>query len=105
MPIFQEWLNSFGDSTAKTVTISNTASTDHMSFDAVGIPSFQFIQDALEYNTRTHHSNMDNYDHLVPEDLIQASTLAASFIFSAAQRDEKLPRKALPKAKPSTGTN
>lgn len=101
MPIFQEWLNNFGDSTAHTVTISNTGGTDHQSFDAVGIPGFQFIQDELEYNTRTHHTNMDDYDHLVPEDMKQAATLAATFIYNAAQRDEKLPRKELPKAKPA----
>jgi hypothetical protein len=98
-PIFQEWLNSFGDSTAKTVTLDNTGGTDHLSFDAVGVPGFQFIQDPLEYDTRTHHSNMDDFDHLVPEDLIQASAVAAWFVYNTAQRDEKLPRKELPKAK------
>jgi carboxypeptidase Q len=94
-------LNNFGDSTAKTVTISNTGGTDHLSFDAVGVPGFQFIQDEIEYDTRTHHTNMDSFDHLVPADLIQASTLAASFIFNAAQLDEKLPRKELPQPKPA----
>lgn len=102
MPIFQQWFNEFGDSTAKTVTVSTTGGTDHLSFDAVGVPGFQFIQDEIEYDTRTHHSNMDSYDHLVADDLIQASTLAASFILNAAQRDEKLPRKELPKSKPSS---
>ncbi|MES2646090.1 MAG: M20/M25/M40 family metallo-hydrolase [Bacteroidota bacterium] len=101
MPIFQEWLNNFGDSTAKTVTISTTGGTDHLSFDAVGVPGFQFIQDEIEYDTRTHHTNMDSYDHLVAADLIQASTLVASFIFNAAQSDDKLPRKELPKPRPA----
>jgi Zn-dependent M28 family amino/carboxypeptidase len=99
VPIFQEWLNSFGDPAAKTVTLQKTGSTDHVSFDAVGVPGFQFIQDQLEYNTRTHHTNMDDYDHLVADDLIQGSTLAAWFAFNTAQSDEKLPRKELPKAK------
>jgi Zn-dependent M28 family amino/carboxypeptidase len=105
MPLFQEWLNNFGDSTAKTVTINTTGGTDHLSFDAVGIPGFQFIQDELEYNTRTHHTNMDSYDHLVPEDMKQAAALAATFIFNAAQRDEKLPRKELSKPKPAVARN
>ncbi|HSK12669.1 MAG TPA: hypothetical protein VK907_05605, partial [Phnomibacter sp.] len=68
----------------------------------VGIPGFQFIQDGIEYNTRTHHTNMDSYDHLIPEDLKQAATIIAAFVYNAAQRDEKLPRKDLPK--PRTGT-
>jgi carboxypeptidase Q len=103
MPIFQEWLNQFKDSTAKTVTISNTGSTDHASFDAVGIPGFQFIQDAIEYDTRTHHTNMDSYDHLVADDLKQAAALVSVFVYNTAQRDEKLPRKELPK--PSEARN
>jgi Zn-dependent M28 family amino/carboxypeptidase len=82
---------------AKTVTISNTGGTDHLSFDAVGIPGFQFIQDPIEYSTRTHHTNMDSYDHLIPEDLKQASVIVASFVYNTAMRDEKLPRKELPK--------
>lgn len=101
-PIFQEWLANFGDSTARTVTIDNTGGTDHLSFDGVGVPGFQFIQDPLEYDTRTHHSNMDDFDHLVPDDMIQASAMAAWFVFNAAQRDEKLPRKELPKPRPAS---
>ncbi|MEP6595395.1 MAG: M28 family peptidase [Ginsengibacter sp.] len=80
------------------VTSSNTGSTDHMSFDAVGIPAFQFIQDPLEYETRTHHSNMDTYDHLSMDDLKQAPTIVAAFIYNTAMRDEMLPRKPLPQA-------
>ncbi len=87
---------------AGTVTINNTGSTDHVAFDAVGIPGFQFIQDPLEYSTRTHHTNMDTYDHLIPDDLKQASMILASFVYNTAQRDEKLPRKELPKAREAT---
>lgn len=91
--IFTEWLKPFNDIGATTVTISNTGGTDHQSFDAVGLPGFQFIQDPMEYDTRTHHSNMDVYDHLSADDLKQISTIVAAFAFNTAQRDEKLPRK------------
>jgi Zn-dependent M28 family amino/carboxypeptidase len=94
--IFTQWLVPFHDMGAKWVTISNTGGTDHQSFDAVGLPGFQFIQDPIEYNTRTHHTNMDSYDHLIPEDLQQISVIVASFVYNAAMRDEKLPRKELP---------
>jgi hypothetical protein len=93
--IFQQWLEPFNDLGAKTITINNTGGTDHLSFDRVGIPGFQFIQDEIEYDTRTHHSNMDDYDHLVPEDLKQAAIIVASFVYNTAQRDEKMPRKEL----------
>ena len=96
-PIFEKWLAPFNELGAKTITINNTGGTDHQSFDAVGIPGFQFIQDPLEYDTRTHHTNMDTYDHLVPEDLKQAATIIAAFVFNTAQLDEKIPRKDLPK--------
>jgi len=95
--IFQQWLVPFQDLGASTVTLHNTGSTDHLSFDAVGIPGFQFIQDPLDYETRTHHSNEDNYDHLVMDDMKQAALIEASFVYDAAMRDETLPRKALPK--------
>lgn len=81
---------------ATTATVNNTGGTDHLSFDAVGIPGFQFIQDPIEYDTRRHHSNMDTYDHLVPEDLKQAATIVAVFVYNPAQRDEMIPRKSLP---------
>jgi Zn-dependent M28 family amino/carboxypeptidase len=71
----------------------------------VGLPGFQFIQDALEYDTRTHHTNMDTYDHLVPEDLKQASTIIAAFVYNTAQLDQKIPRKNLPKARGAGGRN
>jgi len=95
--IFSKWLEPFADMGAKTITISNTGGTDHQAFDAVGIPGFQFIQDELEYDTRTHHTNMDTYDHLVADDLKQAAIIVAAFVYNTAQRDEKLPRKELPK--------
>lgn len=96
-PIFEKWLEPFHDLGATTITINNTGGTDHLAFDAVGIPGFQFIQDEIEYDTRTHHTNMDTYDHLVPEDLKQAATIIASFVYHTAQRDQKLPRKEMPK--------
>ena len=95
--VFQQWLTAMNDNSAKTVTLDPTSGTDHQSFDAVGIPGFQFIQDELEYDTRTHHTNMDTYDHLSPEDLKQAAVMVATFVYNTAQRDEKIPRKELPK--------
>lgn len=95
--IFKQWLAPFRDLGAGTVTLHNTGSTDHLAFDAVGIPGFQFIQDPLDYETRTHHSNEDNYDHLVMDDLRQAATIEAAFVYFAAMRPEKMPRKPQPK--------
>ena len=94
-PIFRPWLDAFKDLGATTLSLSNTGGTDHLSFDRVGIPGFQFIQDPIDYDTRTHHSNMDVYDQLIPDDLQQAATIIASFIWHTAQRDELLPRKPL----------
>jgi Zn-dependent M28 family amino/carboxypeptidase len=91
--IFQEWLQPFHDMGAETLTIRNTGSTDHVSFDGIGLPGFQFIQDTLEYNTRTHHSNEDVYDRCPPEDMKQASIIMAAFIYNTAMREDKLPRK------------
>jgi carboxypeptidase Q len=104
-PIFAKWLEPFYDLGAKTVTISNTGGTDHQAFDGVGIPGFQFIQDPIEYDTRTHHTNMDTYDHLIPADLKQAATIIASFVYNTAQLDKKIPRKELPKARGTGGRN
>lgn len=92
-PIFRDWLKPFEDMDAQTITLSNTGGTDHLPFDGVGIPAFQFIQDPMAYFSRTHHSNMDNWDHLSAEDLSQASTIIASFVWNTSQRDERLPRK------------
>jgi Zn-dependent M28 family amino/carboxypeptidase len=92
-PIFQAWMQPFKDLGMTTLSTRNTGGTDHLSFDAVGIPGFQFIQDPLDYETRTHHSNMDVYDRLQSDDLRQAAVIVASFVYNAAMRDEKLPRK------------
>lgn len=101
--IFTQWLSPFHDLGAATVTVSNTGGTDHQSFDAVGLPGFQFIQDPIEYDTRTHHSNMDVYDHLIEDDLKQIATIVAAFVYNASQRDAKLPRKELPQPRPAGG--
>ncbi|HZX58726.1 MAG TPA: M20/M25/M40 family metallo-hydrolase [Mucilaginibacter sp.] len=98
-PIFEQWLVPFNDLGAKTVTLSNTGSTDHLSFDWVGIPGFQFIQDPLDYETKTHHTNMDTYDYLQIDDLKQAAVIVASFVYQAANRPDMLPRKPLVKEK------
>jgi Zn-dependent M28 family amino/carboxypeptidase len=92
-PIFEKWLQPFNDLGASTVTLQNTGGTDHLAFDGFGIPGFQFIQDPIEYSTRTHHTNMDSYDHLVPADLKQAATIVAAFVYNAAMREERIPRK------------
>ncbi len=97
-PIFRTWLKPFADLDASTLSLSNTGGTDHLAFDAVGLPGFQFIQDQIAYSTRTHHSNMDTYDHVIADDLKQAATIIASFAYHTAQRDEKLPRKVMPVA-------
>ena len=91
--IFQKWMEPFRDLGMTTLTMRNTGGTDHLSFDAVGIPGFQFIQDPLDYDTLTHHSNLDVYEHLRPEDLKQASAIMACFVYNAAMRDEMMPRK------------
>jgi hypothetical protein len=99
-PIFEAWLRPFHDLGATTLSIQDTRGTDHLLFDAVGLPGFQFIQDPVDYESRTHHSNVDVYDHVVPADLMQASAVVASFVYNAATRAEMLPRKPLPKPLP-----
>jgi carboxypeptidase Q len=96
-PLFENWLAPFRDLGVATITIRNTGGTDHQSFDAVGIPGFQFIQDPLDYGSVTHHTNMDTYDHAIPEDLMQASAVIASVVYDAANRKDMLPRRELPK--------
>lgn len=91
--IFREWLAPFREMGAQTLSISNTGGTDHLSFDAIGLPGFQFIQDEIEYETRTHHSNQDVFDRAQEDDLKQAAVIMAAFIYNTAMRDEKLPRK------------
>jgi Zn-dependent M28 family amino/carboxypeptidase len=95
-PIFRAWLAPFKEMGATTLTISNTGGTDHLAFDGVGLPGFQFIQDSVEYDTRTHHSNMDVYDRIQADDMKQASVIMAAFVYNTAMRDKKLPRKPLP---------
>jgi len=94
-PIFEAWMEPFKDLGMATMTMRNTGGTDHLSFDAVGIPGFQFIQDPLDYDTRTHHSNMDVYDRLQADDLKQAAVIVASFVYNAAMREGMFPRKAI----------
>ncbi|HWN44371.1 MAG TPA: M20/M25/M40 family metallo-hydrolase [Thermoanaerobaculia bacterium] len=96
-PIFEAWLAPLNDLGADTVTLRRTGGTDHEAFQDVGLPGFQFIQDELDYTARTHHSNMDVYDHLERENLVQASVVVASFLYNAAMRPEKLPRPPLPR--------
>ncbi len=103
-PIFEEWFKPFHDLGAETITIRTTGGTDHLAFDGVGLPGFQFIQDPLEYRSRTHHSNMDVYDQLARGDLMQASVIMASFVYNAAMREDKFPRKDLPKPQASPTT-
>ncbi|MEE1946150.1 M20/M25/M40 family metallo-hydrolase [Pedobacter sp. KR3-3] len=98
--IFQSWLTPFEDLGAKTITINNTGGTDHQAFDGVGLPGFQFIQDPMDYNTRTHHSNQDVFDRLVEDDLKKSATIVASFVYHTSERAEKLPRKEMPKPQP-----
>jgi Zn-dependent M28 family amino/carboxypeptidase len=107
-PIFEAWLAPFKDMGMTTLSIRNTGGTDHLSFDGVGLPGFQFIQDPVEYSTRTHHSNMDVYDRIQREDMMQAAVVMASFVYHTATRGEKLPRKPLPKPRaqpPSSNAN
>ena len=101
-PIFRQWLSSFRDRPnenvwgANTLSISNTGGTDHLSFDRIGLPGFQFIQDEIEYDTRTHHSNMDVFDRIQEDDMKRSATIMATFVYQTAMRDEKIPRKPAP---------
>ena len=99
-PVFERWLEPFHDLGATTVTARNTRGTDHISFNSVGLPGFQFIQDEMDYDTRTHHTNMDTYDRIQKEDLMQCAAIVTSFVYNTAMSDEKLLRKQLPKPKP-----
>ena len=96
-PLFRQWLIPFRDMGAATLSISNTGGTDHLSFDAIGLPGFQFIQDEIEYDSRTHHSNQDVFDRIQADVMKQAATIMAAFIYDAAMQDEKLPRKPIAK--------
>ncbi len=104
-PIFREWLNDFDSLGASTLTLANTGGTDHLAFDAIGLPGFQFIQDGLEYFSRTHHSTMDVYERVQEEDMKQAAVIMATFAYRAAMRDEPFPRKEMPKPRSLPGSN
>ena len=95
-PIFAQWIAPLEDLGVSTLTLRSTGGSDHLSCDGVGIPGFEFIQDGLDYGSRTHHSNMDTYERLLPEDLKQAAVVEATFVYNAAMRDQMLPRKPLP---------
>jgi hypothetical protein len=99
-PIFQAWMQPFKSLGMTTLSIRNTGGTDHLSYDAVGLPGFQFIQDPVEYNSRTHHSNMDVYERIQPVDMMKNAVIVAAFVYHAANREEKLPRKPLPRPQP-----
>jgi hypothetical protein len=99
-PVFEQWFAALKDLTPGTITIRNTGGTDHQSYDAVGLPGFQFIQDPMDYDTRTHHSNMDVYDRIQAADMEQMAVIEAVFAYNAATRPDKLPRKDLPAPQP-----
>jgi Zn-dependent M28 family amino/carboxypeptidase len=94
--IFAQWMAPLRDLGVTTITNRNTGGTDHLSFDDVGIPGFQFIQDPMDYETRTHHSNMDTYERLQPADLKQIAVVEAIFVYNAAMREQMIPRKPVP---------
>jgi hypothetical protein len=100
-PIFDAWMKPFHNVGMTTLTIRDTSGTDHLSFDRVGLPGFQFIQDDVEYDTRTHHSNMDVYERIQAEDMRKNAVIVAAFVYHAANRDERLPRKPLPRPQPA----
>jgi Zn-dependent M28 family amino/carboxypeptidase len=104
-PIFSKWMDPLRNLGMTTLSIRGTGGTDHLSYDDVGLPGFQFIQDPIEYDSRTHHSNMDVYDRVQAADMIKNSVIVASFVYNAAMRDEKLPRKPLPAPRRQQGTN
>ena len=103
-PIFGAWMKPFNNLGMTTLTIRDTGGTDHQSFDRVGLPGFQFIQDDVEYDTRTHHSNMDSYERIQEEDMRKNAVIVAAFAYHAANRDEKLPAEAAAGADGRTGT-
>ncbi|MDP1568484.1 MAG: M20/M25/M40 family metallo-hydrolase [Vicinamibacterales bacterium] len=103
-PIFRAWMAPFANLGMTHLTIRNTGGTDHLAYDAVGLPGFQFIQDPIQYGSRTHHSNLDLYDQLIAADLMKNAVITAAFVYHAANRDALLPRKTLPRAPtPSAG--
>ena len=102
-PVFQQWLEPFRDQGVTTISIRSARGTDHQSFDEIGLPGFQFIQDPLDYLTVAHHSIVDTVDHVQAADLMQAAAVLAAVVYNAANRPEMLPRKALPIPHPPIG--
>ena len=100
-PLFEQWLAPFRDLGVTTISIRITGGTDHLSFNAVGLPGFQFIQDPLDYGSTTHHTSADTYDHAITADLMQASAVIATLVYQTANRAERLPRRALAVVTPS----
>ena len=100
-PLFESWMKPFHNLGMETLSIRNTGGTDHLAFDAVGLPGFQFIQDPIEYGSRSHHSNMDTFERIQPGNMQKNAVIIAAFAYHAATRDEALPRKPLPKPRPS----
>jgi Zn-dependent M28 family amino/carboxypeptidase len=96
-PVFGAWMDPLRSLGMTTLTIRGTGATDHVAFDEVGLPGFQFVQDPIEYTTNSHHTNMDLYDRIQAEDLMKNAVVIASFVYHAATRDTLLPRKALPR--------
>ena len=101
VPIFEAWMKPFNDLGAENVTLRHTGGTDHLAFDAVGLPGFQFVQSMRDYMTRTHHTNLDDVDYVQREELMQAAVVMASFVYHAAMRDEQFPRKPIPQEPPA----
>ena len=99
-PVFEAWMEPFANLGMSTLSIRNTGGTDHLAFDAVGLPGFQFIQDPVEYGSRTHHTNLDVYEHVQASDMMKNAVIVAAFVYHAANRDELLPRKPLPRPLP-----
>jgi len=99
-PLFKKWFEPFHDLGAGTVTLGNNGQTDHVSFDQIGLPGFQFIQDGLDYFARTHHTTADVYERVPPEDMKQAATILAAFLWDAANMDDRFPRKETGRAAP-----
>jgi hypothetical protein len=95
--VFGNWFSPYSDLSTGTITNKSTGGTDHESFDDVGLPGFQFIQDKLDYGSRLHHTHIDSIDHVVEADLKQASVILAGFLYKAAMAEERMPRKPMPK--------
>jgi hypothetical protein len=102
-PVFSAWMEPFRNLGMTTLSIRNTGGTDHLAFDAVGLPGFQFIQDPVEYSTLSHHSNLDVYERIQPADMMKNAVIVASFVYHTANREQLLPRKPLPKPRPPQG--